>query len=144
MHTGKYEFHGWSEQAVAQGFNWIEGSVSFGVPDYEGEFLITLIIDEVLPNFGSDIEREIKVPFRARNTAISIATIFNDDEFNISVGLYQLTFLLLKNRLFESEEYKYEAIFHLIKHDQPIYKIIKQGEEMSSLKVIEPIGKQIK
>lgn len=135
----------WTDEHVAQGFGWLNGSISFGVPDRDGWPLVRLkILDEFPPPLTPDVRRAIRVPFHS-NSNIVIATIVDDIPTPIGAGDYSIEFRIvdvpppaddLKNA-------SYIIDFLIKKGTSDEFKILRRSDEVTSDDVITKTGKPV-
>ena len=86
-----HPFNDWTDQHVAQGFSWREGSVSFRTLVENGVASVEVIVAEELPN-PSGI-RAITVPFTSPALGkVGIASIADGRTVSLAAGTYQLLF----------------------------------------------------
>ncbi|SDP37416.1 competence protein ComJ [Phyllobacterium sp. OV277] len=125
----------WSEDHIAQGFTWMPGNVAFGAPDHDGSCLLQVDTTE---QFQIDPQAlwAVCVPFDVASTPLSIGSIFNPQTVSIPAGKYNLVFEALPGSASLDVEYAFVFRLNFIKSDSQKFAIIKQGNMLTTDKVL--------
>lgn len=128
-------FNNWSDKSFNQGFSWRDRSVSFRTLLEEGNHLITIFINEPIPELDEDVVRAFKVPLDTSDGNIEIASISDSIPLKIPEGKYvlQIEFLTVsqnKNPEVNIRLNKGETSFLILKADNEIY--VDEGFDINS------------
>lgn len=135
------EFNEWDNDHVAQGFSWRPGNVSFGLPDTDNDSLVQISDQPLQQNHTTnDIERVIEVPFKIVSGVV-VGTTYDDYEFDIPAGLYQLKFTVIRGYTHEDKFYDAFVIFEFTITKEPVFRILTKGGEMTSERVLKTTAK---
>lgn len=125
----------WSEDHVAQGFTWMPGNVAFGAPDHDGSCLLQVDAPEEI-QVDPQALWAVRVPFSVASTPLSIGSIFNPRSVSIPEGKYNLVFEVLPGSAKSGVEYAFVFRLNFIKSDSPNFAILKQGDMLTTDKVL--------
>lgn len=122
----------WTDEHVAQGFAWSEGSVSFGIPDHDGDCLVRISLSPryVLPE---NALWAVKVPFTVSHAAVQAGSILSDIRVDIPNGTYELFFTALPN---QDPDMAFTLSFDFVASPDPDFAILKRGGELETDKVL--------
>lgn len=84
----------WSDEHVAQGFAWRPGTVSFGVPDHDGECLLRARVIDGPFRLDDGALWAVAVPFRSTG-AVEVGGILSTHTLEVPAGAYRLAFQAL-------------------------------------------------
>ncbi|CAM5372921.1 hypothetical protein MAUB1S_06386 [Mycolicibacterium aubagnense] len=126
----------WSDEHVAQGFTWAPGNVAFGAPDHDGSCLLQV-------DTGGEAQAApqalwaVCVPFNVASTPLSIGSIFEPRSVSIPEGKYNLVFEALPGKPGgPNGDYAYVFRLIFVRSDDPRFAILKQGNEITTDKVL--------
>lgn len=130
-------FNLWFDDHVAQGFAWQEGSVSFGVPDFDGWPLVRVREVTEFPPLTSDVRRAIRVPFHSKSNIV-IASVVDEMPTPIGAGDYSIEFRILNTPppTDPIENYSYIIDLLIKKGKSTEFLILRKSDEVTSDKVI--------
>lgn len=123
----------WDEDHVAQGFAWSEGIVSFGIPDHDGQCLVTVAISEDTQLSTSSLWA-VQTPFDVVSSPIKIGTIGNMKNVNVPVDRYNLMFEACSGQ--SESDYAFTLNLRFIRAYTPEFRILKAGDELTTDKVL--------
>ncbi|MGK9165233.1 competence protein ComJ [Inquilinus limosus] len=125
----------WTDEHLAQGFAWMPTIVSFGVPDHDGKCLIQV---ETVPRIQIDPDTlwAIRVPFDVPSVPLTIGSILDGKDVKIPEGRYSLFFEALPGNFGEGRDYAFVFRLKFFKNLSPDFKILKQGTELTTDKVL--------
>jgi hypothetical protein len=125
--TNRRPGHIWKDEHVAQGFAWSDGSVSFGVPDHDGECLLEVDLVDELSELGPAVSWAVGVPFSAGSGLLKVGTVGIVAPIAIPAGDYGLAFLCFENFEVGDVLYPFRVIMAFINRPKFSYAILKSG-----------------
>jgi hypothetical protein len=132
FHSGlKHPFPDWKPEHVAQGFAWMDGSVSFGtLSDSTCEIKVEQAgqVEE-----KEEAVRSIVVPFTVGEETVSVASVMSAElRYPLPPDRYELVFHAIPlEKVSDSGLFRvrYELVF--VKSDTPRARILKQDAELN-------------
>lgn len=120
----------WNDDHVAQGFAWSEGLVSFGIPDHDGQVVVSVQLDD-----NNTIKDEaiwaVQVPFDVTEP-LRIGTVFETTVMDIPLGTYDLILEALNG----FDDYVYQINLRFVPSAAAGFGILKRGAEIQTDEVL--------
>lgn len=114
----------WSNDEVAQGFAWDKDTIAFGVPDHDGDCLVSVDTGpETSLVVADDALWAVAVPFTAAGPTMEVGTVLSERPIPIVPGRYQVLFQARPG----TTEHAFRLEITFSRNDRPGFAILKQG-----------------
>jgi len=132
----------WTDDHVSQGFLWVAGEVSFGLPDHDGIVRLTIETIDVLPPLGVQCLWAIRTPFEVADETLLAGAIHDVQQVRVPSGSYELTFLVMEPGPESGEALAFDLRAYLAPSDRPSFAILKQGSHLTTPTVLTRSAEQ--
>ena len=112
--TNLHDFR-WTDDHVAQGFAYMPGDVSFGVPDHDGMCRLQ-VYQSNLFNLDMNSLWAVQVPFKVTGHDLMVGTVVDPQHVYVKKGSYNLIFVALEEK-FTNHELAFLTQMHFIEYD---------------------------
>ena len=126
----------WSDEHVAQGFAWREGSVSFGVPDHDGPVWIEVERKDAADPLSGDTMRAIEVPFTVYSDGVVYASLIDDLAIPVPFGAYRLRFEIRPGFTHDETDFALLIVLTFIPDATPDFAILRGDTEVTAQHVL--------
>ena len=93
----KHPINDWDQEHERQGFTWRHGSVSFAVPDKDGDWLFRVEMGKFSRDPSLTYRRITSVPFTISERGVEIGGVFLSQVYDLAEGDYNLTYSLIES-----------------------------------------------
>ena len=108
----------WSDDDVAQGFSWREGSISFGVPDHDGPSVVEVNCVDTRPEFLPNSIHAVEAPLRLGDDGLLLATVTDEIHLRVRAGLYSVRCELIPGTHKDSVQHPFRIRLTFIRDPQ--------------------------
>lgn len=135
----------WDDDHVTQGFAYLPGIVSFGMPDHDGVCLVQVDTKAEIAVAPAAIWA-LSVPFDVSVSPVKIGTIFTKHDVAVPLGNYNLVFAVAQgkgvSRPSSEEDYAYVVRIDFCPSENPDFRILKKGGEVTTDTVLRRDARQ--